>query len=198
MLRELTVRGIKSIGKDKISNLEQQQSDLDYEQIMAFYSKVLQKDREAFELNKTKKTNDVEIWTRARKEEEKLAMEKYCQEHGQEEIEQIQKAIADRHAKELQTKNNLLTAKGAYSAFMYKMMQERQEQLREKQHQFVSSVANEVKEVIMKAAEQVFKKNQIKILNAQAEEKRRQQQLAKVQEAKSKGTYEEPGEPEDN
>lgn len=45
---------------------------------MAFYSKVLQKDREAFELNKTKKTNDVEIWTRARKEEEKLAMEKYC------------------------------------------------------------------------------------------------------------------------
>lgn len=77
---------------------------------MAFYSKVLQKDREAFELNKTKKTNDVEIWTRARKEEEKLAMEKYCQENGQEEIEQIQKAIADRHAKELHTKNNLLTA----------------------------------------------------------------------------------------
>ena len=50
----------------------------------------------------------------------------------------------------------------------------------------------------MKAAEQVYKKNQIKILNAQAEEKRRQQQLAKVQEAKEKGTYEAPGEPEDN
>jgi len=36
---------------------------------------------------------------------------------------------------------------------MDKMMEERQEQLCEKQREFVSSVANEVKEVIMKAAE---------------------------------------------
>ena len=56
--------------------------ELDYESIMAFYSNILKKDRERFELNKTKKVNDVEIWTRAVKEEEKLAMEKYCAEHG--------------------------------------------------------------------------------------------------------------------
>lgn len=71
---------------------------------MAFYANILKKDKEAFELNKTKKVNDVEIWTRAVKEEEKTAMEKYCAEHGQKDIEQIQKAIADRHAKELATK----------------------------------------------------------------------------------------------
>jgi hypothetical protein len=74
---------------------------------MAFYSNLLRRDREAFELNKTKKINDVEIWTRAVKEEEKLAMERYCNESGREEIEKIQKAIADRHAKELETKVNL-------------------------------------------------------------------------------------------
>ena len=77
---------------------------------MTFYANILRREREAFELNKTKKQNDVEIWTRAVKEEEKQAMEKYCAEHGKAEIEQIQKAIADRHARELQTKQNLKTA----------------------------------------------------------------------------------------
>ena len=56
--------------------------ELDYESIMAFYSNILKKDRERFEMNKTKKVNDVEIWTRAVKEDEKLEMEKYCAEHG--------------------------------------------------------------------------------------------------------------------
>jgi hypothetical protein len=50
---------------------------------MTYYENLLKKDREAFELNKTKKVNDVEIWTRAVKEEEKIAMEKYCNENGQ-------------------------------------------------------------------------------------------------------------------
>ena len=49
---------------------------------MAYYSNLLKKDREAFELNKTKKVNDVEIWTRAIKEEEKAAMEAYCAQKG--------------------------------------------------------------------------------------------------------------------
>ena len=69
--------------------MEMQESELDYEQVMAFYSNILKRDCETFELNKTKKVNDVEIWTRAIKEEEKKAMEKYCQEHGQEDIQAI-------------------------------------------------------------------------------------------------------------
>lgn len=82
VLRELSVRGVKQIGKDRIQALEMSDQELDYESIMAFYSNILKKDRERFELNKTKKVNDVEIWTRAVKEEEKLEMEKYCAEHG--------------------------------------------------------------------------------------------------------------------
>ena len=82
VLRELSVRGVKQIGKDRIQALEMSDQELDYESIMAFYPNILKKDRERFELNKTKKVNDVEIWTRAVKEEEKLEMEKYCAEHG--------------------------------------------------------------------------------------------------------------------
>ena len=87
--------------------MEMSDEELDYEVVMAFYSNVLKKDRDAFELHKTQKVNDVEIWTRAVKEEEKLTMEKFCAEHGQSEVELIQKAIVDRHSKELQTKKAL-------------------------------------------------------------------------------------------
>lgn len=82
VLRELSVRGVRQIGKDRIQALEMSDQELDYESIMAFYSNILKKDRERFEMNKTKKVNDVEIWTRAVKEDEKLEMEKYCAEHG--------------------------------------------------------------------------------------------------------------------
>ena len=125
VLRELSVRGVKQIGKDRIQHLERQDQELDYESIMAFYANILKKDKEAFELNKTKKVNDVEIWTRAVKEEEKASMEKYCAEHGQADIEQIQKAIADRHARELAQKNGLISAQSGFTHKMVVMMKER-------------------------------------------------------------------------
>ena len=78
MLRELSVKGIRQIGRDRIETLENSEEELDYESIMAFYSNILKKEREKFELNKTQKVNDTEIWTRAVKEEEKKVMEKYC------------------------------------------------------------------------------------------------------------------------
>ena len=51
---------------------------------------------------------------------------------------------------------------------------------------------------MFKSADTVYKKNQIKILNAAAEEKRRQIALKKKQEEIAAGTYEAPGDPEDN
>ena len=53
---------------------------------------------------KKQKMNDIEIWTRARKEEEKNSMAAYCEKNGQVEVEKIQKAIEDRHAREVQIK----------------------------------------------------------------------------------------------
>lgn len=120
VLNDLAVRGVKKIGKERVGDLEKQEGELDYDAIMTTYANILRREREAFELNKTKKNNDVEIWTRAIKEEEKAAMDAYCQTHGQAEIEQIQKAMTDRHAKELATKHNLASAKAAYEAYMAK------------------------------------------------------------------------------
>lgn len=72
---------MKKIGKDKIIDLEKK-DDLDYDQICSVYQGVLKKEREYFEVQKNKKVNDVEIWARALREEEKSAMAKYCKENG--------------------------------------------------------------------------------------------------------------------
>lgn len=92
---------------------------------MTFYANLLRKEREAFEITKNKKSNDVEIWVKARKEEESKAMKKFCDEHGDKEMEQIQKAIQDRHAKELNNKKQLEQAKSAHEVFKAKIMAQR-------------------------------------------------------------------------
>lgn len=78
VLQELLGRGIKKVGKEHIKNLERSEDDLDYDQIMNYYQNVLRKEREAYEQQKNKKVNDVEIWARALKEEESIAMKEYC------------------------------------------------------------------------------------------------------------------------
>jgi len=133
VLNELTIRGIKKIGREKISDLEVKEEDLDYDQIMDFYQTVLRKEREQFEVIKNKKMNDVEIWTRARKEEELSVMKKYCEEHGKEDLEHIQKAIEERHAKEVNVKMQLQSAKAAFTSFRQQMMEKRRALHKEQQ-----------------------------------------------------------------
>jgi len=71
---------------------------------------LLKKEKEQNEAIKKQKIKDVEYWAMALKEEEKLAIEKYCQEKGVEEMSLIQKAIEDRHHKELKFKKTLESA----------------------------------------------------------------------------------------
>jgi hypothetical protein len=56
---------------------------------MTFYQQLLKKEKEAFENEKNKKLKDVEFWARSIREEEKIVTEKYCQQHGEEEMKQI-------------------------------------------------------------------------------------------------------------
>ncbi len=77
----------------------------------------MRKEKEHFEIEKKKKLKDVEYWARALREEEKVAVEKYCLEHGEEEMKQIQKAIADRNEKELKMKLSLEKAHPVYLRF---------------------------------------------------------------------------------
>ena len=81
---------------------------------------------------------------------------------------------------------------------MHKLMIERQEKLREAQRVFINSQGKELEATIIKNAEIVYVKNQIKINNEQAAEKRRLSQLAVKEKEIKEGTYVDPAAGEDN
>jgi hypothetical protein len=68
----------------------ERKGEFDYDEVMGFYQNLLKKEKEAFEGEKQRKLKDVEFWARAVREEEKVVMEKYAKEHGEEEMKQIQ------------------------------------------------------------------------------------------------------------
>ena len=82
----MTVKGFKKIGKEKIKDMENDPDRVDYDVVIQFYQDVLRKEREQIEEEKKKKLREVELWTRALREEEKLAIEKYALENGDSEI----------------------------------------------------------------------------------------------------------------
>jgi len=53
---------------------------------MNFYTELIKKEREAFDQEKQRRYKELNLWVRALKEEEKLQIEKYCQEKGEEEM----------------------------------------------------------------------------------------------------------------
>lgn len=64
----------------------ERKGEFDYDEVMTYYQNLLKKEKEAFEGEKQKKLKDVEYWARAVREEEKVAIEKYAQEHGEREM----------------------------------------------------------------------------------------------------------------
>jgi len=81
VLQELVRKGIKKINGVRIADMEkkaEQSEPLDYDTIMNFYQNLLRKEKEHFEIEKKKKLKEVEHWARAMREEEKVAIEKYC------------------------------------------------------------------------------------------------------------------------
>lgn len=88
VLQELSRKGVKKIGNIKITDMERK-GEYDYDEVMAYYQALLKKEKEAFEGEKLKKLKDIEYWARAIREEEKIAIEKYAREHGEEEMKQI-------------------------------------------------------------------------------------------------------------
>ena len=69
--------------------------------------------------------NDVEIWARAIKEEESIAMKEYCEKNGNQEMENIKKAIEEKHTKELLTKKALESASDAFKSYKSKLLEMR-------------------------------------------------------------------------
>jgi len=189
-LNELQIKGVKKIGKDKIQELEKR-DDLDYDAITDVYQQKLKHDREYFEVQKNKKVNDIEIWSRALREEEKIAMAKYCKEHGEQEMENIAKAIKDKHAKELATKQMLVSAKSSFDMYREALLAKRRDEHQEKQRQFANSVGEKAKEEMLTAANKQLTLLEVKRLNEAAAEARRQKAMAieKKEKAEGKGSH---------
>jgi len=118
ILQELTAKGFKKVGKEKIKDLEAHPEKIDYDGVIEFYQNVLKKEREQVEEDKKKKLREVELWTRALREEEKLAIEKYSREHGDKEMEQIKESIKNKYEKEIKEKRALESAKPFFDTYM--------------------------------------------------------------------------------
>ena len=143
VIQELIRRGIKKVGNVKISDMERK-GEYDYDDILSYYQNILKKEKEAFEGEKQRKIKDVEFWARAVREEEKTAIVKHAETHGEEEMKQIQKAIRERHEKELKMKQALERAAGAFSRFRDSIMQQRREVHEQKMTQFVNNKGKEI------------------------------------------------------
>lgn len=70
--------------------MEEDPTKIDYDVVVEVYQNFIMKEREAIEEQKKKKMRDVELWNRAVREEEKVAVEKYAREQGDKEIQQIE------------------------------------------------------------------------------------------------------------
>lgn len=137
VLGELIVRGIKKIGKEKVTDIDQRE-EFDYDLILQFYQNLLRKEAEQSEEQKKKKARDVDLWARAIREEEKIAIIKHCEEHGEDEMQQIKQAIMDRHAKELANKRGLESATNAYKNFKIKLQKEAAEAHKQAQVEYIN------------------------------------------------------------
>ena len=73
-----------------MKDLEEDPTKIDYDVVVEVYQNFIMKEREAIEEQKKKKMRDVELWNRAVREEEKVAVEKYAREQGDKEIQQIE------------------------------------------------------------------------------------------------------------
>jgi len=186
-LQELLSRGIKKVGKDKITELEKREEDLDYDLVMNFYQNVLRREKEAIEIFKNKKVNDVEIWARALKEEESIAMKDYCRKNGKEEMENIRKAVQEKHAKELQTKKALESASGAFGKYKIALLEMRKNKHQEQQVDFSRKQGVLAKEEIIGEASKQLQIIMVRKLNEAAAEERRKRDLERQAKERAEG-----------
>lgn len=155
---------------------------LDYDRIMTFYQNLLQKEKKQFEEDKVKKIREVDYWARAIKEEERLAIIKYCEQYGESEMKQIQKAIEERHQKELKMKRSLEKAMPVLLKFKEEVMKVRRADHEDKMIKFINKIGAEVKTKIHDSAKSELQK----LIN-----KRKTEQANKLRDEKYKKQLEE-------
>lgn len=197
VLQELLSLGEKKIGSKKIQDMLHKE-EYDYDEVMSFYQRYKQREKEAVEVEKQKKLKEVEYLARAIREEEKLAIIKYAQEHGEEEMKQIQHAVRERHEKELKMKRSLEQAQSAYAKFHEAVMAQRRIVHEDKMQDFIRRKGEELQRKIVAEAQSELKKVENVRKVKEAEEKRKRDTLEKERKQKAEGTFVAPGSEEND
>ena len=63
-------------------------------------------------------------------------MQQYCDEHGNDEMENIRRTLEVQHSKELQMKKALESASDAFKSYKHTLLEKRKEIHRQAQHKF--------------------------------------------------------------
>lgn len=152
---------------------------------------MLKKEREQIEEEKKKKLREVELWTRALREEEKIAIEKYAEQHGDKEIEQIQASIQDKISKELEDKKALTPAKPFFEAYMKSAMEKRNQEWNQKIKEFSTTKMDEFKDEILTLARDELRKVEIRRVTDQKARERAERDAEIARKKKEEGNADE-------
>ena len=169
----------------------ERKGEFDYDMVMTYYQFLLKKEKEAFEGEKQKKLKDVEFWARAVREEERVATEKYAKEHGEAEMKQIQRAVKERHEKELKMKQALACAYGSFARFKADTMARRRIEHENKMLEFIDKKGSEIQTKIIDEAKAELRKMENIRKVKEAEEKRKKQDIEKDKKLRAEGRFEE-------
>jgi hypothetical protein len=185
IVSQMAQKGYKKIGKDKIKDLEANPDKIDYDSVIEFYQGVIKKEREQIEEDKKKKLREVELWNRALREEEKIAIEKYAQQNGEKEMEQIQQSILAKKQKELNERKALESAKSVLNSYLEKQMGIRHAQWEDKKKAFMQKKMEEMKQSILAYANTELMKDESRRKTEEMMKKRAERdRLIREQEAK--------------
>lgn len=177
----LQQKGYRKVKKDRIKDLLVQHDKINYDDVIDFYQNVLKKERERIEEDKKKKMREVELWNRALREEEKIAIERYAAEHGAEQMKAIQESMRERQEKEQRDKDALKTALGAFGKYMASAMAKRHAQWEAKKAEYVNKKMLEVKEQVLQTARHdlLIEENRVLQAKRQADFRAREAEKAK-------------------
>ena len=153
--------------------MEEDPSKIDYDVAVEVYQNFIMKEREAIEEQKKKKLRDVELWNRAVREEEKIAVEKYAKEQGDKEIQQIEESIRAKQEKEKKEREALAQARAAFTTDYEARMVIRNEKWEQKKAEFMKMQMEELKQKILDHAQSELRKVENKRLIARRQEELR-------------------------
>lgn len=106
-------------------------------------------------------------------------------------MENIRKAVEDKHAKELSTKKQLESAQGAFTAYKQKLVEMRRDVHAKQQEDFANSIGDKCKVDLLDQAKRALQIIQVKRDNEEIAAKRKQRalEIQAKEKAEGKGSH---------